>query len=143
MFATLQHCNVATLQHCNFATYNIATFSHFNIVTLQHCNIATLQHRNFATLQHCRSARQTSWMDQFSLFEALASSHLRRLTFQFLLSQLLSPTKALFISNLHPQTKMYLRLDFDSGIGPLCFHLFSKGSTAKSPKFKKILERII
>ena len=29
-------------------------------------------------------ARQTSWKDQFSTFEALASFHIRRLTFQFL-----------------------------------------------------------
>ena len=30
-----------------------------------------------------RSASQTSWTDQFFLFEALASSHIRRWTFQF------------------------------------------------------------
>ena len=30
-----------------------------------------------------RSARQISWMDQFFLFEALASSHIRRFSFQF------------------------------------------------------------
>ena len=29
------------------------------------------------------SASQTSWMDQFYLCEALASLHIRRLTFQF------------------------------------------------------------
>ena len=30
-----------------------------------------------------RSARQTSWTDQFFLFEALASSHIQRFSFQF------------------------------------------------------------
>ena len=43
-------------------------------------------------------AGRISWMDQFSLSEALASLHIRRLTFQFVhccMLQLPSPTKAL------------------------------------------------
>ena len=49
---------------------------------------------DIAKLQLCSSATQTSWMDQldqFSLFEALASRHIWRLTFQFVHC----PTKAL------------------------------------------------
>ena len=122
----MQLCNLATLQLCNFATLrhcNIATLPLCNFATLLFCNIGgrSARHTNW-TDQLDKPAGQTSWTDQldgrltdqldrsvgwiswknkFSLFEALASLHIQRLTSVCTLLQLLSPMKALFYQLSH------------------------------------------
>ena len=100
--ATCAICNMNNLQHVQLATHamlNMCNLQHMQratrvILTPANCNMCNLQHMQFATsLQHVQRtswkdkldvpAGQTRWTDQFSLLEALASSHIQRLTFQF------------------------------------------------------------
>ena len=70
---TSNTCNRYTLQRVHFVT----------------CAMCTLQHMHLAVA--CYDMLRASWTDQFSKFEALASSHIWRLTFQIV--QLPSLTK--------------------------------------------------
>ena len=98
---------MCSLQHMQFATHAICityNVQHVQFATCAVCNTFNLKHMQFVTCAICnrcktnqldgsarwiswtdqldRPAGRISWMDQFFLFEALASSHIRRLTFQ-------------------------------------------------------------
>ena len=107
-FATLAICNTCNLQHVQFATCAICNTCNLHYVKFAECaigNTCNLQHIQLLTCvisNTCkanqldgsaiwiswtdkldRPAGRISWTDQFSLLEALASSHIKRLTFQF------------------------------------------------------------
>ena len=74
---TLQHVHFATRALCNMRTLQPVHFAHYNV----HSTICIdLLYKSANVL-----ARQISWTDNFFLFEALTSLHIRRLTFQFVL----------------------------------------------------------
>ena len=77
--ATLQHCNFVTLQLCN----NLGLLDRPAGQTSWTDQLDGSAGRICWTDQLDRSAGRISWTDQFSLFEAMASLHIRRLTFQF------------------------------------------------------------
>ena len=75
-FPTYSLCNICTLKHVHFAGYNV--YSAICIEPVRQIIVWVSW-----TDQLHRSASQTSWTDQFSIFEILASLHIRRLIFQF------------------------------------------------------------
>ena len=79
-FATCALCNIHTLQYVHFAHYDV----HSAICIEPARQISKMDQLNGPACQN----------DQFSLFEALVSSHIRTL------SQLPSPTKNLFYTKL-------------------------------------------
>ena len=65
---------------CNFQHVHFATSACYNVHSAI-CIESAIQINLMDQLN--RSASQTSWIDQFSIFEALASLYIQRLTFQF------------------------------------------------------------
>ena len=99
-------CNMCNLQHMQFALCKICrmcNWQHMQFATHAPVNMCNNQHiqdksarwisntdqidgsagQTSWTDQLDRPAGQTSWTDQFYLFEALASLHIRRFSFQF------------------------------------------------------------
>ena len=71
--------NLFTLQYMYFVTYALYNMCTLHVIIC----IALCIEPARQISQMGLSARQTSWIEQFSIFEALASSQIRRLTFQF------------------------------------------------------------